>query len=305
VSSLRRPAVVVLVVLAAAAFGAVGGHTDAGAAAPSRQGWWKIGLPIADVGIGGVGNLKDPQGADVPDGGLLVQGGQSVAQPAAYAAVGFDLGSGAVGGPLRLVPAPSTVSAPGSKLIACPLVNATFQPADGGDLTNGPSYSCASAVSATVDSSGAYVFDVAGLHRGDSLGVAILPTMPTDRVVFAKPGDGTLPVNESSSAAGADLTAPHDVGGIGSDNTPALAADIGGVAAPAPLPSLSESAQAASGTPTASAALPAARAAAATHRSASTSSPTSYVPYLLAGLLGLAAVLWIGAGSSAGAGEPS
>jgi hypothetical protein len=246
VSSLRRPAVVALVVLAAAAFAAVGGHTDAGAAAPSRQGWWKIGLPIADGGIGGVGNLKDPQGADVPDGGLLVQGGQSVAQPAAYAAVGFDLGSGAVGGPLRLVPAPSTVSVPGSKLIACPLVNATFQPADGGDLTDGPSYSCASAVSATVD-----------------------------------------------------------VGGIGSDNTAALPADIGGVAAPSPLPSLSGSAQVASAAPTASAALPVARAAAATHRSASTSSTTSYVPYLLAGLLGLAVVLWIGAGSSAGAGEPS
>jgi len=83
VRSVRRPAAVAVAVLAAAVFGAVGGHTGADAASPSRQGWWKVGLPVADVGVGGVGNLSDPQGADVPGGGLLVQGGPSAAQPAA------------------------------------------------------------------------------------------------------------------------------------------------------------------------------------------------------------------------------
>ncbi|MBV9042126.1 MAG: hypothetical protein JOZ68_14055, partial [Acidimicrobiia bacterium] len=100
----------VVMVLGAVVFGAVGGGARSGAAAPSRQGWWKVGLPTAAPGIGGLGNLKDPQGADVPDGGLLVQGGPSVAQPAAYAALSFDLGTAAVSGPLRLVPAPTAAS---------------------------------------------------------------------------------------------------------------------------------------------------------------------------------------------------
>src|SRR5205085_11974060 len=71
--AVRRPAAL-LVVLGAVVFGAVGGGARSGAAAPSRQGWWKVGLPIAQAGIGGLGTPKDPQGADVADGGLLVQG---------------------------------------------------------------------------------------------------------------------------------------------------------------------------------------------------------------------------------------
>ena len=43
--AVRRPAAL-LVVLGAVVFGAVGGGARSGAAAPSRQGWWKVGLPI-------------------------------------------------------------------------------------------------------------------------------------------------------------------------------------------------------------------------------------------------------------------
>jgi hypothetical protein len=287
------------VVVLAAVFGAVGGHTGARAASPSRQGWWKVGLPTADVGIGGVGNLSDPQAADVPDSGLLVQGGQSVSQPAAYAAVAFELGTAAISGPLKLVPAPNTVSVPASKLIACPLNDPSFTPADGGKLADGPAYTCASAVSATVDSSGAYVFGVAGLQRGDVLAVAILPSTPTDRVVFARPGDDALPVNESPSAADAGAASLGPV--VGGDDSgtgvapPALSTDTGtlpSLGAPSSAPSVADVAPSASGA--APSALPAAEPATATHGSS-----TSYTPYLIAALLGLAAVLWVGAGAGA------
>jgi len=287
----------VVVVLLAAVVGAVGGSARSGAVSPSRQGWWKVGLPVADVGVGGVGNLSDPQGADVPGGGLLVQGGPSAAQPAAYAALVFDLGTAAVAGPLKLVLAPNTASLPGSKLIACPLTNASFAPAAGGSMSDAPAYSCGSAVAATVDSSGAYVFDVAGLQRGDALAVAILPTAPTDRVVFAKPGDGALPVNESSGAAADAAAAPPspDVGAAGSaaDTAAPLSSDIGIVGAPFAAPSSVSPAPVASAPP-GSLALPAAQPAIATHSSSS----SSYGAYVIAVLLALAGVLWVGAGTA-------
>src|SRR5207249_3359217 len=114
-----------------------------------------------------------------------------------------DLGSAGVTGPLRLFPAPTTVSAPGSKLIACPLDNPSFTPADGGPIAAAPAYTCSTAVSATVDSSGVYVFDVGGLRRENTLAVAILPSTPADRVVFARPGDDALRVGGSAGAADA------------------------------------------------------------------------------------------------------
>jgi hypothetical protein len=294
--AVRRPAALAVVVLAAV-FGAVGGHAGARAASPSRQGWWKVGLPTAGVGIGGLGNLKDPQAADVPDGGMLVQGGQSVGQPAAYAAMAFDLGTAAVAGPVRLVPAPTTASVPGSKLIACPLNDPSFKPADGGAIADAPPYTCSSAVSATVDSSGAYVFDVAGLRRGDSLAVAILPSLPTDRVVFARPSADVLPVNELPAGADGGAASPTpDTGAssIGDGALPLPPTDIGqlgGVASPS-VPSLGDQAPAVSAAAATPSALPAAQPATATHPSS-----TSYTPWVVLALLGLAGVLWIGAGA--------
>jgi hypothetical protein len=292
-----------LLAFLAAVFGAVGGQTGrAGAASPSRQGWWKVGLPIADAGIGGVGDLRDPQGIDVPDGGLLVQGGASVDQPAAYAALAFDLGTAQVSGPLRLAPAPSAVSVPGSRLIACPLDGASFTSSDGGALVDGPKYSCASAVNATVEGSGVYVFDVAGLRRGEALALAIVPSAPTDRVVFARPGDDALRVTESTGDAGGGetpvLPPPETI-----DST-------AGVAAPPPdigtVPYLGSSPVVAAPTetePVAPAAplLPQARAVTA----ARPSDDASATPYIVLALVGLAGVLWIGAGSGGAPAEES
>lgn len=293
---MRRQAALV-VVLGAVVFGVVGGGARSGAAAPSRQGWWKVGLPIAGTGIGGVGNLKDPQGADVPDGGLLVQGGPSVAQPAAYAALSFDLGTATVSGPLRLVPAPTTVSVPGSKLIACSLNDASFKPADGGPIADAPPYTCASAVNATVDGSGAYVFDVAALRRGDSLAVAIIPSLPTDRVAFSRPGANALAVTEATGDTTADASAPAspDAGlsTAGADTSSALplTPSIGGLAT-AREPSLSTPSPASSSAgASAPGFLRTAQPAAATH-----SSSSDYAPYIVIALIALAAVLWMGAG---------
>lgn len=294
--SVRRPAAVTVVVLAAA-FGAVGGRGGAHAASPSRQGWWKVGLPVADVGIGGLGNLQDPQGVDVPDGGLLVQGGPSVDQPAAYAAVAFDLDTATVGGPLKLIPAPNAVSVPASKLIACPLDDASFKPADGGAVADGPKYSCSSAVTATVDSSGAYLFDIGGLRRGDSVGVAILPSAPTDRVVFNRPSDDALPVSETPAGAdtGGAVSQPSDGGDLGPTDTLALPpSDIGGpVSVGSAVPSVGDTDTPAPASAPVAGVFPAAQPATATH-----SASSSYVPWFVAGLLALAAVLWVGAGGA-------
>jgi hypothetical protein len=299
--SVRRPAAVAVILLAAV-FGAVGGRGGAHAASPSRQGWWKVGLPVADVGIGGLGNLQDPQGVDVPDGGLLVQGGASVDQPAAYAAVAFDLGTAAVGGALRLVPAPNAVSVPGSKLIACPLDDADFKPVDGGAVADGPKYSCSSAVNATVDSSGAYVFDIAGLRRGDSLGVAILPSAPTDRVVFNRPSDDALPVTEAppgTDASGA-TSQPSGVGDLGPTDTLALPpSDVGGpVSVGSTAPPVGDTGVTSPASAPVAGVFPAAQPATATHAAGS-----SYVPWFVAGLVGLAAVLWVGAGGATSVAE--
>lgn len=294
--NMRRGAAVVAV-LGAFVFGAVGGGARSTAAAPSRQGWWKVGLPVAAPGIGGLGNLKDPQGADVPDGGLLVQGGPSVAQPAAYAAMAFDLGTATVGGPLRLVPAPTTASVPGSKLIACSLNDASFKPADGGPIADAPPYTCASAVNATVDSSGAYVFDIAGLRRGDTLAVAILPSLPTDRVAFARPSANALPVTESAGDAAADASAQPSpdaaltTPGFDNASSTPVTPSIGGLATEgAPTLSAPGPAPASAGAP-APGFLRTAQPAASTH-----SSSSDYAPYIVAALIAMAAVLWIGAG---------
>ena len=291
----RRPAALVVLIVVTA-FAVVGGDTAATAASPSRQGWWKVGLPLADLGVGGLGNLRDPQGLDVPDGGLLVQGGPTVDQPAAYAAVAFELGTASVSGPLRLVPVADAVSVPGSRLIACPLDDPSFVPEDAGVIATGPRYTCSSAVPATVDGS-TYVFDVAGLRQGDTLAVAILPSGPTDRVVFARPNDDTLPITESSGAAEETIPLEPVPDPTGLDGgTASFLPDLGVVASGSEpdAPALSD--------PGPAAALPAAQPV-----NGARSSRPSYAPYLVVTLLALAGVLWFGAGTGVGtaaAGEP-
>ena len=177
---------------------------SAGAAKPAQQGWWEGASPLQPVTdlLASLGlEFGGLNAVDVPPDGLLVQGGTAEDQPAAYAAVAFAVGSDDITGPLRLAPAPTAASVPGSALKACPLDNPSFTPAQGGAPETGPGYDCLGAVAATVAEDGAYLVDVTTLRRDDRVAVAILPAATSARVVFQAPGDDALPLRSVSPAA--------------------------------------------------------------------------------------------------------
>jgi hypothetical protein len=208
--TIRRVAVVV----GALALTAGTGLFDAASAArPARQGWWRASLVFLGVDLTAV---LDPSSADVPADGLLVSGGSTSEQPQAYAAVAYDLGGRSLAGPLRLAPHPTAASVPESGAVACPLDSEVFEPAHGGRVEDGPGYDCLGAVNATIADDGAYLFDVSTLQRGDTVAVAILPANATSRIVFAPPGDDSLPLGEASSPGPpgpvADVPAPAGAG---------------------------------------------------------------------------------------------
>ncbi|MEY2468089.1 MAG: hypothetical protein QOF21_787 [Actinomycetota bacterium] len=200
------------------------------AAAPSRQGWWEGASPLAAVfdllATLGV-DLSGVDAVDVPPDGLLVQGGTADDQPAAYAALAFDVGSSEVTGPLRLVTAPSAASVPGSPVKVCPLDNPTFTPAQGGAPENAPGYDCFGAVAATIADDGAYLVDVVSLQRGDTIAVAVLPAATSTRVVFQAPGKDALPLR---AAAPAPARVSDGLAGVVAPlgSTPGIDSDPGG-----------------------------------------------------------------------------
>lgn len=203
----RRWLLVAAVLLLGAA---VASAAPAQAAKPTVQGWWRSSINVLGVDLTA---LLDPSTVDVPADGLLVSGGTSATQPQAIAAVAYTV-DGSVAGPLRLVPHAATATVPGSGAMACPLDNPTFKPAQGGLIADAPKYDCLGAVTAKVDADGAYVFDVSTLVRGDAVAVAILPTSQTSRIVFASPGDDSLPVKAETAAPSAP--APADTAAAGS-----------------------------------------------------------------------------------------
>ncbi|MBV9665497.1 MAG: hypothetical protein JOZ37_16125 [Actinobacteria bacterium] len=188
------------------------GAPAAHAAKPAAQGWWRSSLNVLGIDLTA---LLDPSTVDVPADGLLVAGSTTAGQPEAIAAVAYTV-QGTVAGPLRLVPHAATATVPGSGAMACPLDNPTFKPAQGGLIENAPKYDCLGAVTAKVDSDGAYVFDVSTLVRGDAVAVAILPTTQTSRIVFASPGDDSLLVKaEAPAPALPSATADAATGSFG------------------------------------------------------------------------------------------
>ena len=222
------------------------------AAAPSQQGWWEGASPLAAVfdllATLGV-DLSGVDAVDVPPDGLLVQGGTAEDQPAAYAALAFDVSASEVAGPLRLVTAPSAASVPGSPVKVCPLDNPSFTPAQGGAPEAAPGYDCFGAVAATIADDGAYVVDVVSLRRDDTVAVAILPAATSTRVVFQAPGKDALPLRAAApeSARPSDtalgVTAPplasspfidSDALGAGVSVDPDAGSDGGTVAAALP-----------------------------------------------------------------------
>lgn len=163
--------------------------TGAGAEVPDGRGWWTIA---------GEPPLVEVASADVPEGGLLIQGSSD--DPIAFGALTFDLSDGREPLTLTLSVVPESVSTPTSTLLLCSLTS-PFDAADGGPIDDAPSYDCDGAIDAEPDESGSYTWDVSSLPSGTELAVAVLGTGPADRVVIAPPGLDTLQVTSSSVVA--------------------------------------------------------------------------------------------------------
>jgi hypothetical protein len=187
------------------------GATPAHAEAPSQQGWWSSanqgsveGLPTAA-----------PAPPDVPAKGLLIQGGSGSTSGAsdsgalAYAALSYVLPSTGTAGTLTLMVAPNSATTPISTLELCPLVNPYFLAQQDGPTTSAPAYACKNNVTAKASSNGtSYQFKVASLVEGGGLAVAILPTSPSDRVVFSQPDANSLSIDQPSVPTGNSGAAP-------------------------------------------------------------------------------------------------
>ena len=172
--------------LAAGAFAVAG--ASAGAASSVQHGWWSQagGGPIAPA-------------PDAPADGMVVQGSPDPATPLAYAAISYTLDMGETVESITLKVAPDTASTQGAKLQACALTK-TFQPAQGGAASEGPSFDCATNAAGEASSDNtSYVFRVGALAREGQLSVAIVPTQANDRVVFEKPGTDSLQSTPGSS----------------------------------------------------------------------------------------------------------
>jgi hypothetical protein len=283
---------------------------SAGADPAGQRGWWTVtnagpapeGLPVPTT----------PPPPDVPSGGSLVQGGPS--SPIAYTALVYQLPQGAKVGDLTLKVASSSATTTGSTLEVCPLTNPTIHAEQGGPMADAPQYDCAKKTTAQPASSGAsYHFNVSSFVTDGALAVAILPTSPSDRVVFSQPGGdslmvqpGTIPgpgtpaAQDTTPAGGAATTSRAGSPGaaaLGPSSAPAaLAPTLGGSAAGPSAPALAtppgqNSASAAPQTPTALQTT--------TNSSSHGGGPNpAAVGALLAGLL-LAGGLWLFAGHTA------
>ena len=175
----RLSRALVAVTTAAVSVGLAAGPVRA--EAPLEQGWWTIT---------NVGPVAAPT-TDVPEDGLLVQG--SPAGPSAYSALVYEIAAGATANQLVLTLDPDAASTPAASLQLCVLVTPAIQPAQGGPMADAPPYDCAQEVTASpADDGTTYTFDVVALVSFGALAVAVLPTTPSDRVVFAKPGPDSL-----------------------------------------------------------------------------------------------------------------
>lgn len=170
----------------------------AAADAPEQQGWWTVLNP----GIGGL-SAPAPIPPDVPSNGLLVEGGPTASSPAAFAALLYSLGQGASASTLTLQVTSNSATTPNSTLEVCPLSSDSFNAQEGGPASAAPSYDCTKKVTASASSNGtSYQFDASSLVSNGTLAVAVLPTSPSDRVVFNAPDSNSLAVQAPSTSSG-------------------------------------------------------------------------------------------------------
>lgn len=203
-----RP-VAVSCVLAALLAGplATPGHAEA----PTAQGWWSI----AHQGV------QPPAPPDVPEDGLLVQGGAArpvapgaptpggtpavAATTQALSALTFVLPAGAAVESLvlKLVgdPPASTTA------FACP-VTGPYEAVQNGEYGKRPSFDCLTNAVPVLDPvAGTLTFgsDLTGIVRGRSLSFVLLPG-EADRLVLQKPGATALVLRRSTGSSGPGTT---------------------------------------------------------------------------------------------------
>ena len=275
---------------AAGALAAVAAPTPAGAASSVESRWWSTSPVLA--------------APDVTEEQLLVQGSPDPATPLAYAGISFTLGLDELPSKLVLQQAPESASTPGAKLALCPLQGpATSETA--------PGFDCTTKADGTAGADGtSYEFDVSTLAGAGTLGVAVVPLQPTDRVVLAKPAadalQGTTGSSSSTSSfsdsAGTDSTGFGDSGTTFSFGSGATTFDVPLTPAPSAAPATTPTTSRTSGREVQLAA------------PAATSSPLggdgdgrSIAPFAFFGLAAAAAVMWSVAGREPEdvAGEPA
>lgn len=149
----------------------------AGAAELAHAGWWTTSpVPVAP---------------DAGDGELVVQGSSRPDEPFAFAAVEFRVAPDESSPALVLAVAEGSASTPSAALKACRVVG-TFEPTSGGAMADAPAHDCEDSATASLDPDGTYTFFVGSFIQDDRLAVAVLPTAPSDRVVFEAPDATSL-----------------------------------------------------------------------------------------------------------------
>jgi hypothetical protein len=210
-----------------------------GADAPTQQGWWwtansstpalpVTGLPGVPLPAPAAPSAALPAPPDVPTNGLLVEGGLSVTAPIAYAAIVYSVPSGYAVTTLTLTVTPNSATTttagydatPKATLQVCPLSVAYLIAEQGGPISDAPKYTCTTSASAAASASGAtFTFDASNLVSNGSLAVAILPTQPTDRVVFDQPGTEAIGIRPSAQSTTTPSSGSTDSGQASSPTT--------------------------------------------------------------------------------------
>jgi hypothetical protein len=259
-----------------------GWASGAHGASAAEAGWWTA-LPIALV-------------PDAPTDAIVVQGGPGANQPIAYGAVRYTLEPGEAPVSMTLQLASGATSTPNATLAVCPLTE-QFAPAQGGPMASAPTYECSTKVTALLAPDGAsYEFAVGELARDGVLALAVLPTAPTDRVIFAWPASDSLKSVQATSAE-VPVPAPVATGGATASESPldvAFDDSTGLTAGPIDLPSLNSPHAPAVASPAAPAA-PRGSAQPVTPPAAPpvrTAGERSWPPVLFVGLVVVAAALW-------------
>jgi hypothetical protein len=210
----RVGAVVVLLVV-----GVLGFSAPAYADAPAAQGWWNA----ANMGV------QPPDPPDVPSDGMLLQGGLS--GPSAYAALSFTLPEDVTAAALTLDVASTATQA--TAVQAC-VAKPGWKAAQGGPMTDAPTYDCARSVPAALSADGKQLVfrDVSGLAATDgALSIALVPG-DSDRIALTKPNASALAVQEGTSAAQAP---PPPVAPPATDGGSTAVAPLAPVAAGEPV----------------------------------------------------------------------